>query len=169
MNSSLTLGVGVLRSSRAAAAPHHFGAHPKASREANARSQPRPLGPRYVGAAATFTGRVLVTPLFQANAHARAAGASVAFEPRARSAWHSHPAGQTLPIVTAGSGWVQQWGGEKQEFRTGDVIWTPPGVKHWHGATAVEGMTHIAVQVGITSTARWSIGSEHVSDEQYGR
>ena len=138
---------------------------PKANAEhvAIARAASRPPT---VGAGATFTGRVLVTPLFQANAHARAAGASVTFEPSARSAWHSHPAGQTL-IVTAGTGWVQQWGGAKQEIRTGDVIWTPPGVKHWHGATALEGMTHIAVQEHVNGKVVDSL--EHVSDEQYRR
>ena len=84
-------------------------------------------------------------PLFAATDHTRATGGHVTFEPGARTAWHTHPAGQTL-IVTSGIGWVQQWGGEKREIRPGDVIWTPPGVKHWHGATATNGMSHIAIQ-----------------------
>ena len=101
--------------------------------------------PEVVGSAENFSGRVAVTPLFQANEHRRAAGAYVRFEPGAHSAWHTHPAGQTL-VVTDGVGWVQEWGGAKQEIRPGDVVWTPPGVKHWHGATATSAMTHLAVQ-----------------------
>lgn len=122
-------------------------------------SQPSAKGP-----AANFTGSVTVTPLFAATEHTRAAGASVAFEPGAHSAWHSHPAGQTL-IVTAGTGWVQQWGGVKQQMNPGDVIWTPPGVKHWHGATPTSAMTHIAIQEHVDNkVVDWM---EHVSDEQY--
>jgi quercetin dioxygenase-like cupin family protein len=117
------------------------------------------------GPAENFTGSVTVTLLFGATQHTRAAGASVSFEPRARAAWHSHPAGQTL-IVTAGSGWIQQWGGQRQEIKEGDVIWTPPGVKHWHGATATTAMTHIAIQEHVGGkVVDWM---EHVSDEQYG-
>src|SRR6266481_9503502 len=92
-----------------------------------------------------FTGTVRIDPLFQANAPARAAGASVTFEPGARSAWHTHPLGQTL-IVTSGVGWTQCRGEPKQEIRAGDVIWCPPGDKHWHGATSTTAMTHIAIQ-----------------------
>lgn len=93
-------------------------------------------------------------------------GAYVTFEPGARSAWHTHPLGQTL-IVTAGTGWVQQEGGEKQDIKPGDVIWIPPGVKHWHGATATNGMTHIAIQEQLDGkNVEWM---EQVSDEQYGR
>ena len=91
-------------------------------------------------------------------------GASVAFEPGARTAWHSHPLGQTL-VVTAGRGWVQQWGGQVQEIRQGDVVWIPPGVKHWHGATASTSMTHIGIQESLDGKAvEWM---EKVSDQQY--
>jgi quercetin dioxygenase-like cupin family protein len=124
-------------------------------------SQPSRKGP-----AEYFTGAVRIDPLFQAQDPSRTSGASVTFEPGARSAWHTHPLGQIL-IVTAGTGWVQQEGGEKQEIKPGDVIWTPPGVKHWHGATATNGMTHIAVQESLDGkNVEWM---EHVSDEQYGR
>src|SRR6266567_8177807 len=106
-------------------------------------SQPSSKGP-----ADWFNGTVRIDPLFQANAPARVVGASVSFEPGARSAWHTHPLGQPL-IVTAGTGWVQEGNGEKREIRPGDVVWTPPGVKHWHGATATGGMTHIAIQESL--------------------
>ncbi len=106
------------------------------------RSGARPPQP---GPAANFTGTVRVTPLFEATDTTRAAGASVSFDAEARSAWHSHPRGQIL-IVTSGTGRVQQWGGAVQEIRAGDVIWTPPGVKHWHGAAPDTAMTHIAIQ-----------------------
>jgi quercetin dioxygenase-like cupin family protein len=101
-------------------------------------SQPSRKGP-----AEYFTGSVRIDPLFQANDPSRTSDASVTFEPGARSAWHTHPLGQIL-IVIAGTGWVQQEGGEKQAIKPGDVIWIPPGVKHWHGATATNGMTHIS-------------------------
>src|SRR5215207_7223641 len=97
------------------------------------------------GPADWFTGTVRVDPLFQAREPARTSGASVTFEPGARTNWHTHPLGQTL-IVTAGVGWVRQWGHPVQEMRPGDVVWIPPGVKHWHGAAATTGVTHIAVQ-----------------------
>ena len=96
-------------------------------------SQPSAKGP-----AEWFTGTVRIDPLFQAKAPARAAGASVTFEPGARTAWHTHPLGQTL-IVTAGCGWVQREGGPVEEVRPGDVVWFPPGEKHWHGADADDG------------------------------
>jgi quercetin dioxygenase-like cupin family protein len=116
------------------------------------------------GPAANFTGSVVVTPLFQATASTRASGVSVTFEPGARSAWHSHPAGQTL-IVTAGTGWVQEWGGKKQAMKPGDVVWTPPGVKHWHGATETEAMTHLAILEHVNGkVVDWM---EQVSDQQY--
>jgi quercetin dioxygenase-like cupin family protein len=86
------------------------------------------------GPAEYFMGRVRVDPLFEASAPARVRGASVTFEPGARTAWHTHPLGQTL-IVTAGAGRVQRWGGPIEEIRPGDVVWFPPGEKHWHGAT----------------------------------
>ncbi|NOK15750.1 (R)-mandelonitrile lyase [Corallococcus carmarthensis] len=123
-------------------------------------SQPSRKGP-----AENFTGSVRVDPLFQANAPARTSGAYVTFEPGARSAWHSHPLGQTL-IVTAGSGRVQRWGGPVQEIRQGDVIWTPPGQKHWHGASPTTAMTHLAIQEQLDGKAvEWM---EKVSDAQYG-
>src|SRR5437016_6818897 len=96
------------------------------------------------GPADWFTGTVRIDPLFQANAPARAAAASVTFEPGARTAWHTHPLGQTL-IITAGFGWVQREGGPIEEIRPGDVVWFPPGEKHWHGATSTTAMTHIAI------------------------
>lgn len=101
--------------------------------------------PTAIGPAETFTGMVTVDQLFSPTDSTRAAGALVSFTPGARSAWHSHPAGQTL-VVTAGTGWIQARGGEKQEIKPGDVIWTPPGVIHWHGATATNSMSHIAIQ-----------------------
>jgi len=116
------------------------------------------------GPEANFTGNVSVEMLFATNAPARAAGASVTFEPGARSAWHTHPLGQTL-IVTSGTGWVQQEGGAKQQIKPGDIVWTPPGVKHWHGATATDRMTHIAIQEALDGkVVEWM---EKVSDEQY--
>ena len=101
--------------------------------------------PSSKGSAATFAGDVTVTPLFSPNERRHSSGGLVAFSPGARSAWHTHAAGQTL-IVTAGTGWVQSWGGRRQEIRQGDVVWTAPGVKHWHGATDRDAMTHIAIQ-----------------------
>lgn len=116
------------------------------------------------GPAENFTGSVVVAPLFAPTAHTRASGGHVSFEPGARSAWHTHPAGQTL-IVTSGVGWVQEWNGEKREIRPGDVVWTPPGVKHWHGATATTGMSHIAVQELVEGkNVEWM---EKVGDEEY--
>lgn len=118
------------------------------------------------GAAANFTGTVRVDPLFQAQEPARSSGASVTFEPGARSAWHTHPAGQAL-VVTAGVGRVQRWGGKVEEIRPGDVIWTPPGVKHWHGAAPTTAMTHIAIQETVAGkNVEWM---EKVSDAQYGK
>lgn len=118
------------------------------------------------GAAESFTGSVVVTPLFEATPQTRTTGGHVTFEPGARSAWHTHPAGQIL-IVTSGVGWVQEWNGEKREIKPGDVVWTPPGVKHWHGATATNGMSHIAIQEVVDGrNVDWM---EQVSDEQYGR
>jgi quercetin dioxygenase-like cupin family protein len=116
------------------------------------------------GSAQNFTGFVVIDPLFGATGHTRVTGGHVTFEPGARTAWHSHPAGQTL-IVTSGTGWVQDWGGERREIKPGDVIWIPPGVKHWHGATATKGMSHIAVQEMVDgSNVDWM---EQVSDQQY--
>src|SRR6266852_91600 len=102
-----------------------------------------------------FTGTVRIDPLFQAPDPAFVAGASVTFEPGARTAWHRHPLGQTL-IVTAGTGWIQQSGAQAQLIREGDVVWIPPGVKHWHGATATSAMTHIAiVELRDGKTVEW--------------
>jgi len=124
-------------------------------------SQPSSKGP-----ADWFSGTVRIDPLFQANAPARAAGASVTFEPGARTAWHTHPLGQTL-IVTSGCGWAQRAGGAIEEIRPGDVVWFPPGEKHWHGATATTAMTHIAIQEALDGkVVEWM---EKVSDEQYGK
>jgi len=125
------------------------------------RSGSQPSGK---GAAEYFTGAVSIDPLFQAPDPARAVGASVTFEPGARTAWHKHPLGQTL-IVTAGCGRVQRWGGPIEDIRPGDVIWFPPGEKHWHGATPTTAMTHIAIQEQLDGkTVDWM---EPVSNEQY--
>jgi quercetin dioxygenase-like cupin family protein len=111
-----------------------------------------------------FTGTVRVDPLFQAPDPGRVSGGSVTFEPGARTAWHAHPLGQTL-IVTAGCGRVQREGGPIEEIRPGDVVWIPPGVKHWHGAAPTTAMTHIAIQERIDGkVVEWM---EKVSDEQY--
>lgn len=122
-------------------------------------SQPSRKGP-----ADWFTGTVRIDPLFQATTPARAVGASVTFEPGARTAWHTHPLGQTL-LVTAGCGLAQSWRGPLEEIRPGDVLWFPPGEKHWHGATATTSMTHIAIQEQLDGkTVDWM---EKVSDDQY--
>ncbi|MGI8741405.1 MAG: (R)-mandelonitrile lyase [Bryobacteraceae bacterium] len=121
-------------------------------------SQPSGKGP-----ADWFTGTVRIDPLFQAPDPALVAGASVTFEPGARTAWHTHPLGQTL-IVTAGCGWVQREGGAIEEIHPGDVVWFAPGEKHWHGATPATAMTHIAIQERLDGkVVDWM---EHVSDEQ---
>jgi quercetin dioxygenase-like cupin family protein len=125
------------------------------------RSGTQPSG---TGSADYFTGSVRIDPLFHAPNPARVVGASVTFEPGARTAWHTHPLGQTL-IVTAGCGWVQREGGPVEEIRPGDVIWFAPGEKHWHGATSKTGMTHFAIQEALDGkTVDWM---EKVSDEQY--
>jgi quercetin dioxygenase-like cupin family protein len=117
------------------------------------------------GPAANFTGSVLVEPFYDAKTNIGSTGAHVAFAPGARSDWHTHPAGQVL-IVTDGVGWVQQEGGAKREIKPGDVIWTPPGVKHWHGATATNAMRHIAISGTLNGkNVDWM---EKVTDEQYG-
>ena len=120
--------------------------------------------PSNKGPADCFTGTVRVDRLFVARDPARTGGASVTFEPGARTNWHSHPLGQTL-IVTAGCGWVQAWGQPVQEIRPGDVIWTPPGEKHWHGAKATTSVTHIAIQEALSGkVVDWM---EKVGDDQY--
>ena len=122
-------------------------------------SQPSRKGP-----ADWFTGTVRIDPLFQVKDPARAAGNSVTFEPGARTAWHTHPLGQTL-IVTAGCGRAQRWGGPIEEIRPGDVICIAPGEKHWHGAAPTTAMTHIAIQEALDGKmVDWM---EKVSDEQY--
>jgi 4-carboxymuconolactone decarboxylase len=126
------------------------------SRRAARPAQPAP--------ASYFTGTVRLTPLFDATPTSRISGGSVSFEPGARSAWHTHPLGQRL-IVTAGTGRVQRWGGPVEVIREGDVVWTPPGVKHWHGAAPTTAMTHTAIQEWANDrNVDWL---EKVSDAQY--
>jgi quercetin dioxygenase-like cupin family protein len=121
--------------------------------------------PSAKGAPQNFTGSVIVDSLYAASESTSSTGGLVTFEPGARSAWHTHPAGQVL-IVTFGTGWVQEEGGRKREIKPGDVIWTPPGVKHWHGASATNSMSHIAVSnMQDGKNVDWM---EHVTDEQYG-
>ena len=116
------------------------------------------------GATDWFTGTVRIEPLFEAPEPARVRGASVTFEPGARTAWHTHPLGQTL-IVTSGLGWAQPWGGEVQEIRPGDVVWFLPNEKHWHGATPTTAITHIAIQEALNGkVVEWM---EKVTAEQY--
>ena len=125
------------------------------------RSGSQPSGK---GQAEYFTGNVRIDPLNHATAPARVSIASVTFEPGARTAWHSHPLGQTL-IVTTGNGRVQNWGGQIEAVNPGDVVWCPPGEKHWHGATPTTTMTHISIVEQLDGkTADWM---EQVGDEQY--
>jgi quercetin dioxygenase-like cupin family protein len=122
-------------------------------------SKPSQAGPENY-----FTGSVRIDAPFQATEPARVGGATVTFEPGARTAWHTHPLGQTL-IITQGRGWLQEWGGEIQEMNQGDIIWIPMDVKHWHGATPDNAMTHIAIAESLNgSPVTWL---EKVSDEQY--
>jgi quercetin dioxygenase-like cupin family protein len=126
-----------------------------------AGTQPSSKGP-----AQYFTGNVRVSLLFPENPSTPVSGAYVSFEPGARSAWHIHPTGQHL-IVTAGAGWIQELGGPVNELREGDVVWCPPGVKHWHGASPTTAMTHIALTGTVNGkNVEWM---EKVSDEQYRR
>ena len=121
--------------------------------------------PSTKGSADWFTGSVRIDPLYATTAPARAAGNAVTFEPGARTAWHTHPLGQTL-IVTFGRGLVQREGGAVEEIRAGDVVSFAPGEKHWHGASSTNAMQHIAIQEALDGKAvEWM---EHVSDEQYG-
>ncbi|MDE1185402.1 MAG: cupin domain-containing protein [Pantoea sp.] len=122
--------------------------------------------PWLTGPEANFTGTVRVEPLFtQPQSPARTTIGHVNFEPGARSAWHTHPLGQTL-VITSGSGWTQEWGGERKTVHAGDVIHCPPGVKHWHGATATTGMSHLAIQESTPEgkNVEWM---EKVSSQQY--
>ncbi len=125
------------------------------------RNGSRPSGK---GPADWFTGIVRIDPLFQSADPARAAGASVTFEPGARTAWHTHPLGQTL-IIVSGQGWAQREGGPIEELNPGDVVWFAPGEKHWHGAAPATAMTHIAIHEALDGkTVDWL---EHVTDEEY--
>src|SRR5688572_23543125 len=136
-----------------------------------ASAEQQPMDIKRVGSQASakgpadwFTGTVRIDPLFDRTDPARVNGASVTFEPGARTAWHTHPLGQTL-IVTCGCGWAQREGGPVEEIRPGDVVWFPPGVRHWHGATATTAMTHIAIQEKLDGKAvDWM---EKVTDGQY--
>lgn len=120
--------------------------------------------PSAAGPADWFTGSVRIDPLFDANVARRGVAATVTFEPGARTAWHTHPLGQTL-IITAGIGWVQREGGQVEEVRPGDVVWFEPDEKHWHGASATKAMSHIAIQENLNGkVVDWM---EHVTDEQY--
>ncbi|KHK00751.1 (R)-mandelonitrile lyase [Desulfovibrio sp. TomC] len=122
-------------------------------------SQPSRKGPE-----ASYSGPVRIDPLFQAHAPARATGVSVTFEPGARTVWHTHPLGQTL-VVTAGSGLSQSWGGPLETLAPGDVIWFPPGEKHWHGASPSTAMTYLAIQEQLDGVVvNWL---EKVTDAQY--
>lgn len=122
-------------------------------------SQPSAKGP-----AEYFTGSVRIDAPFQGSGPARVGGATVTFEPGAHTAWHTHPLGQTL-LVVAGLGWAQREGGPVEEIRPGDVVWFPPGEKHWHGATASTGMSHVAIAEKLDGkSVDWM---EHVTDEQY--
>ena len=122
--------------------------------------------PSTKGSAEWFTGTVRIDSLMQAPDPALVSAASVTFEPGARTAWHTHPLGQTL-IVTAGFGWAQRWGGPIEEIRPGDVVWFPPDEKHWHGATPTTALTHIAIQEKKDGkVVEWL---EHVNDGQYRR
>lgn len=122
-------------------------------------SQPSSVGPQD-----WFTGKVRIDALFQPNEFRRAQAASVTFEPGARTAWHTHPLGQTL-IVTSGAGWVQREGGKVEQVFPGDVVWFNAGEKHWHGATATTGMTHIAIQEQLDGkVVEWM---EKVKDSDY--
>ena len=123
-------------------------------------SQPSGKGP-----AEWFTGAVRMDPLFAAPEPARVTGLDVTFEPGARTAWHTHPLGQTL-IVTSGCGRVQREGGKIEEIKPGDVVWIPPGEKHWHGAAPTTAMSHLAIQEKLDG--RYVDWLEHVSDEEYG-
>lgn len=135
------------------------GAEARAVRVTRAGSQASVAGP-----ASFFTGRVRIDAPFSGSGGARVGGASVTFEPGARTAWHTHPLGQTL-IVTAGAGRVQQWGGPVQAIRAGDTVWIPPGVKHWHGAAPTTAMSHIAIAESQDGkVVDWL---EQVSETQY--
>lgn len=124
--------------------------------------------PKQIAAAAVFPGKYIggatATAFLNPTSQLAVSAALLSFDAGGRTAWHSHPAGQTL-YVTSGTGWIQDWGGKKIEVKAGDVVWTPPGVKHWHGATSTSAMTHVAVQGVVGGNAvEWM---EVVTDEQY--
>lgn len=149
------IGTLVLAQACVAGAAEHVGAQ----QIVRAGTTPAAAGPE-----ATFTGRVRVEQLWPANGQITASGAYVTFEPGARSAWHTHPAGQRL-VVVSGVGHTQEWGKPVQELRAGDTVWCPPGVKHWHGASAGTAMTHLAVSGSLDGkNVEWM---EKVSDAQY--
>jgi quercetin dioxygenase-like cupin family protein len=130
----------------------------------NSVISPNGSRPNVSGPAQNFTGAVVVEPLYPHKETLRSTGGHVTFAPGARSAWHTHPAGQVL-IVTDGVGWVQEEGGAKREIKPGDVVWCPPGVKHWHGATATTGVRHIAITGTVDGkNVDWM---EQVTDEEY--
>jgi quercetin dioxygenase-like cupin family protein/alkylhydroperoxidase/carboxymuconolactone decarboxylase family protein YurZ len=159
-----TGGLAALAAARPAAAETPIQAVP--SRPRNGTMEIKRIGsqPSRKGPAEYFTGTVRIEPLFQAPEPARVSGGSVTFEPGARTAWQTHPLGQNL-IITSGLGWIQRAGGPIEEVRPGDVVWFPPGEKHWHGATPTTAMTHIAVQESLNAkNVDWL---EKVSDEQY--
>src|SRR4051794_18447858 len=152
-------GLGTAQGAIAQAAPAHEAAKGIAMDIKRNGSRPSAKGPD-----AYFTGSVRVDPLFATGDPARVSGGLVTFEPGARSAWHTHPLGQTL-VVTAGLGWVQREGGPIEEINAGDVVWFPPGLKHWHGASPSTAMTHIAIQESVDGkNVDWM---EKVSDDQY--
>ncbi|MCA1323778.1 cupin domain-containing protein [Herbaspirillum sp. alder98] len=135
-----------------------------AANEPGQQVAPAGTQPAASGPADFFTGRVRVDPLYKANEQINASGAYVTFEPGARSAWHTHPAGQYL-VVTAGIGYTQEWGKSVRQLRAGDVVWCPPDVKHWHGAAPTTAMTHMAITGNRNGRAvDWM---EKVSDEHY--
>lgn len=150
-----------------AAATLLISAHAAQAQQADASNvtiYPNGSRPAIKGAAENFTGSARIAPLKPDAPPSRLTAGQVTFEPGARSAWHTHPLGQML-VVTSGTGWTQEWGGKKRELHPGDVVWCPPGVKHWHGATSTTGMTHIAVQEVLDGkNVEWM---EKVSDEQY--
>ncbi len=165
-------GVGALAAAAVVAGPVLAAGAQRSAREAAAASPQDTIrvtrkGTRTSqrGPTETFTGAVRIDPLFEPNAGANAGAAYVTFQPGARTAWHSHPRGQRL-VVTAGVGRVQRWQGPVDEIRPGDVVWIPPGVKHWHGAARTTAMTHLAVQEALDGkVVTWV---EKVSDAQYG-
>lgn len=162
----ISLSLLVWAASRAQTGAAQAGASPTASAQDSHSIQITRSGSQQPskGAGERFTGSVQIEPLFSAHDPSRTTGGKVTFQPGARSAWHTHPLGQIL-IVTDGTGWIQQWGGPIEEIRKGDVIWIPPGVKHWHGATPNTAMTHIAIQEQLNGKAvEWL---EKVTDEQY--